>query len=509
MNHLLIFPILVPLVTGITLLLAYRQSTLFHRLVSVTSTLVLTLIGTLLVAQADTGIHQVYALGNWPAPFGIMLVLDRLSALMVLLTAIVALLTSLYACSGSDREGPHFHTLFQFQLMGLNGAFLTGDLFNLFVFFEVLLIASYTLLLHGGGKSRSGSAMHYVALNLLNSLLFLIALGTLYGTLGTLNMADMASAVTQADPADLPLIQTGGLLLLVVFTLKAAMLPLLFWLPWAYSSAPAPVAALFAIMTKVGVYSIVRVYTLVFGPLAGDLANLAEPWLWPLSLATIGIGALGAFSASHLRVTVAWLVVLSAGTLLATFSLGNADSLAALLYYTLHTTFATAALFLLAGLIRSQRGSAEDALVAAPPMHRPWALGVLFIFAAMAVIGLPPFSGFVAKLLILASADTANTTFWLWTLVLGGGLLVLITLSRAGSTLFWKHSEGTFREAPPLEGAALVATVAMVALSPALALWGEPVADYAAATAEQLQAPQAYIDAVLGVKTIGATEVSP
>src|SRR5690606_2213561 len=231
-----------------------------------------------------------YRLGDWPAPFGIVLVLDRLSALMLVLTAAVALFSLLHAVQGQDRAGPLYHPLFQLQLVGLNGAFLTGDLFNLFVFFEILLIASYCLLVHGSTAPRLRAGVHYVVLNLAGSSLFLIAVGTLYGVTGTLNMADMAQKVALLGAPDAALVRSAALLLLVVFALKAALVPLYFWLPAAYSAASAPVAALFAIMTKVGVYSIVRVYTLIFGSGGGVAAEVATPWLLPLALLTVVLG---------------------------------------------------------------------------------------------------------------------------------------------------------------------------------------------------------------------------
>lgn len=266
MSHWLILPILLPLFAGSLLLLPLAER--WQRGLSLLAALALIPLSLLLIRTAASGDLSVYALGNWAAPFGIVLMLDRLAALMLLATAVLGSAALIYALRGEDRLGKHFHALFQFQLLGINGAFLTGDLFNLFVFFEILLIASYALLLHGGGAERVRSGLHYVILNLVGSAFFLIAVGTLYGLTGTLNMADMAQKIAMADAERAPLLAAAGLLLLVVFALKAALLPLYFWLPRAYATASAPVAALFAIMTKVGIYSILRVYTLVFGDAA-------------------------------------------------------------------------------------------------------------------------------------------------------------------------------------------------------------------------------------------------
>ncbi|HCP05301.1 MAG TPA: monovalent cation/H+ antiporter subunit D, partial [Pseudomonas sp.] len=256
MSHLPILPVLVPMFAG-ALLLVLGASMDTKRALSLLATFLQIPLAAMLVVEAGQGIG-VYDLGNWMPPFGIVLVVDRLSALLLLVTAILAAAAIIYAVRGDDAAGRNFHPLFQFQLMGINGAFLTGDLFNLFVFFEVLLISSYALLLHGAGSARVRSGLHYLLLNLTGSALFLIAVGTLYGVTGTLNMADMALRVRELDPADAPLVGAAGMLLLVVFGLKTAVFPLYFWLPRAYAAAGAPVAALFAIMTKVGLYSILR-----------------------------------------------------------------------------------------------------------------------------------------------------------------------------------------------------------------------------------------------------------
>ncbi|HEX9802005.1 MAG TPA: monovalent cation/H+ antiporter subunit D, partial [Gammaproteobacteria bacterium] len=368
MNHGIILPIVLPLLSGLLLLTGKPGVTPRKRLFSLLATFALLPLALWLLLLADDGTYRVYALGNWSAPYGIVLVLDRLAALMLLLTALLALPALWYASRGDDSRGNHLHALFQFQLMGLNGAFLTGDLFNLFVFFEVLLIASYALLLHGGGAARSRAGLHYVLLNLAGSSLFLIAVGVLYGVTGTLNMADLALRVAAAAPAEAGLLQAAALLLLLVFCLKAALLPLYFWLPAAYSAASAPVAALFAIMTKVGIYAIIRVYTLIFGEQAGQLANVASDWLWPLALATLLLGAVGALAADKLRTLIAYLIIISVGTLLAAVSFNSAETLAAALYYLLHTTLLSGGLFLLAGIIGRHRGPATDRFVSAGAM---------------------------------------------------------------------------------------------------------------------------------------------
>ena len=311
------------------------------------------------VVVTGNGAVLAYRLGDWPAPFGIVLVLDRLSATMVLLASVLALLVAIHAASGWDRRGRHFHPLLQFQAMGVNGAFLTGDVFNLFVFFEVMLIASYGLMLHGGGPRRLVGGFQYVAINLIGSTLFLFAVGVIYAVTGTLNMADLAVKVPLVAPGDAALLAAGGLMLMLVFCLKAALAPLHWWLPTAYSAASPPAAAMFMIMTKVGAYSLLRLYTLVFGVDAGAVAGLAHPWLMPAALVTIALGAVGALAGRTLSTLVCFSTVWSMGSLLVAVGLFDAQGLASAVYYILHSTMAGAALFLLLDLrARAARGRA-------------------------------------------------------------------------------------------------------------------------------------------------------
>jgi multicomponent K+:H+ antiporter subunit D len=497
MNHALILPVLLPMFVGSLLLFGARLSMPVKRALSLSSAVLLVLVSFLLLQQASQGGLQLYALGGWQPPFGIVLLLDRLSALLLMVTAVLALFALLYAVRGDDQRGRNFHALFQFQLMGINGAFLTGDLFNLFVFFEILLIASYSLLLHGGGPERVRAGLHYVILNLVGSSLFLIAVGVLYGITGTLNMADMAQRVAAASVDQAPLLGAAGLLLLVVFGLKAAFLPLYFWLPRAYASASAPVAALFAIMTKVGLYSILRVFTLIFGDEAGSLANMAQDWLWPLALLTIACGTVGALAASSLHGLLAYLVIVSVGTLIAGIALGTPQAQAAALFYLVHSTWISGGLFLVADLIARQRGRKHTELVQGPQLQNPHLLGALFFAGAIAVAGLPPLSGFFGKLLLLRSVEPGVQAALLWSVVLVGGLATLIGLSRAGSTLFWRVGQSQLDSAE-LDYGRLLACTGLLALSPLLAGLAAPLLDYAQATVSQLHDLPLYHQAVLG-----------
>ena len=485
MNHALILPVLLPMFVGSVLLFAPRLRLAVQRSLSLVSTLLLLLISVYLLGVADQGALHSYAVGNWQAPFGIILLLDRLSAMLLLVTAVLALFALIYAVRGDDARGKNFHSLFQFQLMGINGAFLTGDLFNLFVFFEILLIASYALLLHGGGAERVRAGIHYVVLNLLGSSLFLLAVGVMYGITGTLNMADMAVKVAAASADDAALLGAAGLLLLVVFGLKAAFLPLYFWLPRAYASASAPVAALFAIMTKVGLYSIMRVYILIYGEQAGSIANLAADWLWPLALLTIVCGVIGALAAVTLQGLLAYLVVASVGSLLAGIALGTPEALSAALFYLIHSTWVAGAMFLVADLISRQRGDKAGALVQGPMLLQPLLLSALFFIGAIALAGLPPFSGFFGKLLLLRAVEPGPQALLLWSALLLGGLVTLVALSRAGSTVLWRTGRDVLGSAER-DGVRTLAAVGLLSSSVLLVLFAAPVLAYVQATATQL-----------------------
>jgi len=499
MNHVLILPVLLPLLVGSLLLLTHRLGAPFKRLLSLLATWLLVPLALWLLLQANSGTLFVYQLGNWSPPFGIMLLLDRLSAMMLLVTAVLAGFAILYASRGDDEKGPNFHALFQFQLAGINGAFLTGDLFNLFVFFEILLISSYALLLHGHGAKRVQAGIHYVVLNLLGSGLFLIGVSMLYGLTGTLNMADLAIRVGAADPADAPLLAAAGYLLLIVFALKGAILPLYFWLPRAYASATAPVAALFAIMTKLGLYAIVRVFTLIYGSEAGVLNNMVLDWLWPLAMLTLGAGVLGALGSRNLQILLSYLVVVSVGTLLAGFAMGTEEGLSAALYYLLHSTLVAGGLFLLADLISRQRGDVGSELVSAPALRQPLLLGALFFFGAISVAGLPPFSGFLGKLMLLQAVTPGNGALVLWPVVLVGGLGMVIALSRAGSTLFWRSNEGVEEAVTaPSDSLRMLATLGLLLGSVLLVVAAQPVQAYVQATAAQLFDLGPYLQIIQG-----------
>jgi len=495
MNPWLILPVALPAMTAAILVMAMRHTLFGQRIVSVTATALQLFTAIALYILAGDGEPRAYLLGNWPAPFGIVLVLDRLAATMLLLTGLLALGVAVAAIGEWDKRGRHFHALFQFQLLGINGAFLTGDLFNLFVFFEVLLIASYGLMLHGGGGRRLKAGFHYIAVNLVGSTVFLLAIGVIYATTGTLNMADLAVKVPQAAASDQNLLAAGALLLLTVFAIKSAMVPLHWWLPQTYGSTSPPVAALFAIMTKVGAYSIIRVYTLIFGADAGALAGIAAPWILPAGILTLVLGTIGVLANRSLIDLVCYSVIASMGTLLIAVGLNSAAGLAAALYYAVQSTFTSAGLFLLIGLLlKDQPGQPPIIRVPGP---KPLFAGLYFLLA-ISMVGMPPLAGFIGKLLILDAGRASSHMASVWPVILMTSLLLIIGFARTGIKLFWSDARAIDASSVRLATMRSVSVIAcMIAAVAALSLLAGRAMEDLTATAEQSLAPQRYIAAVL------------
>jgi len=494
MQHLAFLPVLLPMLAGVLLLLPpFGKSKFIRRVGSVALGIVTFVASLALLLKAQAEGTQVYAIGDWSAPFGIVLVADPLSTLLVCLTSLLGIVCTLYASAGDDEKGSFFHPLVNFLILGVNGAFLTGDAFNLFVFFEVLLIASYSLLMHGGDKRNTRAALQYVIMNLVGSAVFLIALGILYGVLGTLNMADMAQQVSQLQGDDAYLAKIGGLLLLVVFALKGALLPLHLWLPNTYTTAMPVVAALFAIMTKVGVYSMMRVYTLIFGDEAGELSHMAQTWLWWFAMGTIVMGAVGVLASKDLRKLTANLVIISVGTLVALIAVQSIEASAAAIYYLVHSTLVTAALFFLADLIGRQRGNVEDHISAGPPLLQPRLLGICFLVAAVTVIGMPPLSGFIGKVWLLKATVNTEYSMVFWPLYLLASFAILFAIAKAGSTVFWHHQAtivkseiATSAESARVHPAQLVALIILISAAPLMSIFAGPLSEYAIGAATQL-----------------------
>ena len=447
-EHTPIFSILIPAITAFILVLLgnpgsgslaqdWRQP--WRRGISYTSGLLGLFTAVNYLIFASSGQISVYNLGEWAAPFGIVLVLDQLSALMLVLTYGLAVPVMWFASKEWDERGRYFHAMCHFLLMGLTGAFLTGDLFNLFVFFEILLMASYVLLLHGQGKARFQLGIHYVTINLLASALFLIGLGMIYGSVGSLNMADVARLMPLLEGDQHRIAVAGGLLLFTVFGIKAAMLPVGFWLPKTYAVATTPVAALFTIMTKVGIYAILRVNGTVFDDAISR--EILQYILLPIGLITSVYGVIGAMGAERLRRFIGFMILSSVGTILIAISLFNTLAWAAALYYLVHSTIIAAAFYILSGWITSQRGEFKDHFKIAPQMKQHKVVALTYFTIALMMAGLPPFSGFLGKVFILQA--TAHSPYQLLIIVtiLVVSLLSIIAFTRVGFVIFWRATK--------------------------------------------------------------------
>ncbi|MBA2918058.1 monovalent cation/H+ antiporter subunit D [Sphingomonas sp. MAH-20] len=459
-DHLAVAPILLPLAASALMLLFDERRRGAKLAVAMLTTIALVGISIVLVGRAGSAAAIVYAIGGWPAPFGITLIVDRLSAMMLALASVLGLASLIYASARWDRGGPRFHALFLLQLMGLNGAFLTGDLFNLFVFFEVLLAASYGLLLHGSGRARVSAALHYVTINVATSLLFLVGASLIYGTTGTLNIADLAIRMPSVPESDRMLLQSGLAILGVAFLIKAAMWPVGFWLPTTYSAASPPVAALFAILSKVGVYAVLRVLLLGRGGEAADPASIAGQWLQAGGMATILFGTIGVLASRTLSRLAGFSLIISSGILLATIAGGG--PLAGALFYLVSSTLAVGALYLLIEPIARNEAEPNVAAAADPVFEDevvhdpddegdevgvviPATLAILgggFLMCALLLAGLPPLSGFVAKFAIIDGLlDAQPPIGWArWTLIaliIVSGMATIIAASRAGIDLLW------------------------------------------------------------------------
>jgi multicomponent K+:H+ antiporter subunit D len=536
-HHLIIAPILLPLMAGALLVFIDERNRFAKAMLAVTATGALLVVSLLLLQSAgkmdgtEAAGRGVYLLGNWTAPFGIVLVLDRLSALMLVLTATLALAALIFSLARWHTAGAHFHTMFQFLLMGLNGAFLTGDLFNLFVFFEVMLAASYGLMLHGSGSLRVKAGLQYIAVNLAAALLFLIGVSLIYGTTGTLNMADLAVRVRDLAPEQRLLMEAGAGILGVAFLIKAGMWPVNFWLPNAYGVAAPPVAAIFAVMSKVGIYIILRLSMLIFGAESSPSAGFGLNILLFGGMATIVFGTIGVLASQALPRLAAFSVLVSSGTMLTAIGMGNSSIAAGALFYLASSTLTISAFFMLIELV--ERGQDAGASVLAVTMEAygdadddaeeeagvtmPGTLAILGIcFAACGILlsGLPPLSGFIAKFAMLSAMIGAGvpdgaistilpSTWWIVVLIVLSGLFALIAMTRAGIRTFWASIEGTVPRVLVME---MAPVMVLLLLTLTLTLQAGPVMRYMEDTLRMLDTPGIYINAVIGATRAGDTE---
>lgn len=525
-HHLVIAPIVIPLVFGALMLFFEDSQRGAKQALAFASAILLLITGSLLLMEvhdAEGSLTLVYLLGNWPAPIAINLVADRLSAMLLVLTGVLAIPTVLFAAERWDKSGPHFHTMLQFLLMGINGAFLTGDLFNLFVFFEVMLAASYGLVLHGGGQARVRAGLHYIAINLVASVIFLIGIALVFGAVGTLNLAEITMRYSNLEGFSRPAIQVGVAMLILAFLVKAGMWPLCHWLVPAYSSAAGPVAAIFVMLSKVGIYSWLRLALLL--PVEDSAFGSAVIFIG--GLATLIFACIGVLASQSMRRAAAYFVLMSSGTLLATFAISTAATTAGALFYLISSTIAVSAFFMLVELLERERDSASDVLAVtfeaygtgepdAPEEEEvgrlmPGGVAVLSIgfgLAALVLIGLPPLSGFLAKFSILTALmgpgtdqiSGSNTmAIILTTVLIVSSLIALIALSRMGIRIFWASVEPFTPRVTVAETAPILFLICVLVL---LAVQAGPVMEVLTAAADDLHRPTGYLEAVIGAERV-------
>lgn len=498
MNVFVLLPILIPLITAIGVLLA-RQRPRLRRDLSLGGAGLLLIVATELLALVWRNGIQAVQVGNWPAPFGITLVADLFSALMVFLAALMGLGVIIYGRATVGQRAEHFgySALLHLLLMGVNGAFLTGDMFNLYVWFELLLIASFVLLALGGRRDQLEGAFKYAAINLLGSILFLVAVGILYGIAGTLSMADLTGQLDKLPPG---LVTTLAMLLLVAFGIKAGAFPLFFWLPASYHTAPAALLALFAgLMTKVGIYALVRVFTLLFTQDTGYTHNL----ILFIAGFTMVTGVLGAVAQTEWRKLLSFHIVSQIGYLLMGLGLFSAAALGGAVYFMVHVILAKSALFLVGGIIYKLRGTYDLKQLGGLYILYP-GLALLFLVPALSLAGIPPLSGFWAKF-ALVQAGLAAEQYLIVAVSLGVSILTLFSMTKIWVEVFWKEQPGKETPAqavslmPYHAGLSLLLPVgALAAILLVIGLLAEPLVNLSLLAAGQLLNPADYIQTVLG-----------
>lgn len=490
MNNVMIVPIVAPLIGGITMIFLRKFRRLQHGISAAGLAATAVAAGWLIQLISRDGVQTLH-LGGWPAPYAISLVADMLSALLVFTTAVVALACLLYTFGSisSGHENYYVYPLIMLLICGVNGSFLTGDIFNLFVFFEVMLIASYVLLTLGSKRIQLRESLKYVLINMVSSTLFVVAIAYLYSITGTLNMAHLSERVAAAGQDGL--ITTVSLLFLIVFGIKAALF-LYFWLPGSYSAPPAAITAIFAaLLTKVGIYAILRVFTLIFY----HQPQITHTILIGLGALTMIFGALGAVAYWSIRKILAYNVIVSVGFIVFAIGMASDASLSGALYYLLHDMIAKALIFILGGAVISIAGTDRLREIPGLIQFRPL-LGWLFLVAALAVAGVPPLSGFVGKIMILQAG--VNQEYYVVTAVgLATSLLVLYSLIKVFVQSFWGETLLSEDEAHATGKGALLPGSILTALVIFLGLGADWIFPYIRIAVETMMEPALYIEAVL------------
>ncbi|MDZ7269030.1 MAG: Na+/H+ antiporter subunit D [candidate division KSB1 bacterium] len=498
MNALLVYPILIPFATAIVALFFGKNPRVQRGLHLAGAVALLAAAIRLLVAVGRAGI-QATQIGNWPAPFGITLVADLLSAIMVVLAGLMGLAVAVYSlfCIDARREAFGYYPLLQILLMGVCGAFLTGDLFNLYVWFEVLLIASFVLVALGGERPQLEGAIKYVTLNLMSSALFLAAVGILYGVAGTLNLADLARQLSLPDRPGL--VPALAMLFLVAFGIKAAVFPLFFWLPASYHTPPLAVSAIFAgLLTKVGVYALIRVFTLLFVQQPGFTHQL----ILLIAGLTMITGVLGAAAQHEIRRILSFHIISQIGYMIMGLALFTPLALAGTVFYLIHHIIVKTNLFLVAGAVHHLRGSYELKQLGGLYRAAP-GLAILFLIPALSLAGVPPLSGFWAKF-VLVKAGLQSQEYLIVFTALAVSLLTVFSMMKIWAAAFWQEEEPVQAgQAASTAGdrsyrGLLIPVTALAVLTVMIGLLAEPVFALAERAAGQLLNPAEYIETVLG-----------
>jgi multicomponent Na+:H+ antiporter subunit D len=493
MTNLIILPILIPLLTGVILIFLNKRITA-QRFVATISSIGTIIAAWLIVQKVRTDGVQSLNVSSWDAPFGITLVSDMFSALLILTTSIIAFVCLIYSFKsiGEDRENYYFYAVLNFLIVGVNGAFTTGDIFNLFVFFEVMLMSSYVLLVLGGTKIQLRESIKYLLVNVISSALFVIAVAYLYSVVGTLNMAHISARINEISINGMPgIITVIAVLFLIVFGLKGAIFPLYFWMPGSYYAPPAPVLALFgALLTKVGVYSITRTYTLFFYHDMDTFGLLSI-----LAILSIVFGVIGAIAYWDIKNIIIYNIIVAAGVILYGISVLNTASITGAVYYLMHDMLIKAALFLLVGVVISITGTSNLRNISGLINRFP-GLGWTFFIAALALAGIPPLSGFVGKLLIVQGGFEGESFLGAF-ITLMSSLLVLFSVMKIFINGFWGKDRTYVGEEKAPVKQLLIAPVMLVVISALYGIGSESILPYISQAADTLLDPNIYINAVL------------
>ncbi|MCJ7840084.1 Na+/H+ antiporter subunit D [Lederbergia sp. NSJ-179] len=490
MNNMVVLPMVIPILTGI-LLVFFRRYVRIQRWLSMCSIVITICISIFLLHHIQSAGILRLDFGGWKPPFGILFVADSFAILLVTTTLMVTAVCLLYAFHSVDAklEQLFLYPFVFFMIAGVNGAFLTGDLFNLYVCFEVMLLASYILAAIGGTKKQLKESIKYIAINVLSSWLLLVAIAYLYGTLGTLNMAHLSVRI--ADVGQTPLLTVISILFLIVFSLKAGLV-LYFWLPGTYSALPTAIAALFgALLTKVGIYSLFRIFTLLFyhepmitHTIMGVMAGL-----------TLIAGSIGALAYKDLRQIISFNVVIAVGFILVGLAVSTPEAMEGSIYYLVHDMIVKALLYLIGGTVISLTGTARidrmSGLIGNYPL-----LGWLFFIVMLSLAGIPPLSGFIGKVLIGKGAiDTGH--YLLTALAIISSIFVLYSLLRVFLHSFWGETIISIEDETPLKKGWIIPCVLLTAGTVGLGLGTEFLSPYVRDAAHTLMNPHVYIEAIL------------